>query len=199
MRRWKNHISKLNRNEHHNQYLQRSWNKYTSVNFSFGLIEICEENDLHYLEQWHLDHWSNIFNISIISNSPMKGRRHTPETRAKISRSLQGNTYTLGYKATKETRKKLSIARKGKPQVGGVKHHSEETKAKISATGKAKFRLYQYIVNSPDGNEYLIDNLTQFCQENELSRTCMFRVLYGQQEHHSGYTVRYVTSRLIGD
>lgn len=58
--------------------------------------------------------------------SPMKGKKHTPETKAKISASL------TGYKRSPENRRAMSKARIGRVV-------SPETRAKISKTLKEKY------------------------------------------------------------
>jgi group I intron endonuclease len=42
--RWKQHVYLLNNNKHHNDYLQRSWNKYGKTNFLFLIIEKLTSN-----------------------------------------------------------------------------------------------------------------------------------------------------------
>jgi group I intron endonuclease len=37
-KRIKKHIQTLNKNKHHNKYLQNAWNKYESVNFDFFIL-----------------------------------------------------------------------------------------------------------------------------------------------------------------
>ena len=37
--RWSRHIADLNANRHHNDYLQRAWNKYGQDAFEFIIIE----------------------------------------------------------------------------------------------------------------------------------------------------------------
>jgi group I intron endonuclease len=137
-RRWRTHLNQLNKNCHVNRYLQRSWNKYGSDCFTFEILEACSEEMLIEREQWYLDNHRPHFNIATSASAPMKGQTHPPETRRKISRSLLGNTYTLGFKPSQETRLKMSFARKGKPQAGGVKLHSAETKQKIRASNTGK-------------------------------------------------------------
>ena len=44
-RKWE-HFTRLERNEHHNEYLQRSWNKYGKENFEFLIIQYCEKDKL---------------------------------------------------------------------------------------------------------------------------------------------------------
>jgi len=52
-KRWKQHISKLNNNNHHNIHLQRSWNIHKEESFIFDILEIS--NDLINQEQYWID------------------------------------------------------------------------------------------------------------------------------------------------
>lgn len=45
--RWATHKSELKYKKHHNNHLQRSWDKYGSKNFSFSVIEECSAEDLN--------------------------------------------------------------------------------------------------------------------------------------------------------
>jgi len=60
---------------------------------------------------------------------PSYGKKHTKETRKKISE------VQIGRKASEETRKKMSEMRKGENNAFYGKTHSDETRAKISAAG----------------------------------------------------------------
>ena len=69
------HLSCLRNNTHKNPILQRSFNKYGEDNFSFHIIEVCEnKNDVPIREQFYLDQYFNshlrsiIFNINPISS-----------------------------------------------------------------------------------------------------------------------------------
>lgn len=57
-RRWIEHRTELNHNQHDNQYLQSSWNKYGKDNFKFYIIEKCPEDilserEIHYIKQYN--------------------------------------------------------------------------------------------------------------------------------------------------
>jgi len=65
--------------------------------------------------------------------SPMKGRRHTPETRAKISEAHKGK------KHTPETRAKISEALKGRLSPMKGRRHTPETRAKMSEAHKTQW------------------------------------------------------------
>lgn len=44
--RWRGHRRELNKNIHHNEYLQRSYNKYGKENFIFSILELVEDTSL---------------------------------------------------------------------------------------------------------------------------------------------------------
>lgn len=60
-KRKRDHRAKLNRNQHDNLYLQRSWNKYGAKTFQFDIIE--KTNDLLTTEQHYLDTLKPEYNI----------------------------------------------------------------------------------------------------------------------------------------
>ena len=53
-RRWLEHKCNLNNHTHDNQYLQCSWDKYSSDNFKFYIIELCDEDILSEREQYYI-------------------------------------------------------------------------------------------------------------------------------------------------
>ncbi len=116
------HISHLNRNCHlHNPPLQNAWNKHGQENFVWYLIESCEpektlEREQVYLDLYHpfVDEFGG-FNISHETNSPgarfgsnngFYGKKHTEETRKKMSENhadFRGKkSANFGRKRTKE-------------------------------------------------------------------------------------------------
>ena len=58
------------------------------------------------------------------------------------------------------------------------------TDFKINHSGK-------YKVKSPEGVEFVIDNLSKFCRENDLSQGHMTAVANGKLNHHKGWQIRY--------
>jgi len=122
--RWIKHRYDLDRNIHHNQYLQSVWNKYGEHTFQFSILEVCAANVLLEREQHYLDilfDSTNVLNLARIAGSPHK-LKHSEETKRKIS---EGNK---GKKLSKETRQLMAIAKRGKKR-GAM---SEEQKKKIS-------------------------------------------------------------------
>ena len=49
----------------------------------------------------------------------------------------------------------------------------------------------KYKVISPEGIEYIIDNLTKFCRENGLAQCKMTLVAQGKRKNHKGWQIRY--------
>jgi|APSaa5957512622_1039677.scaffolds.fasta_scaffold69422_2 group I intron endonuclease len=71
-RRFNSHLSSLRSNSHSNEILQRSWNKYGEDNFSFAILEVCD-NRLE-REQFFIDDLIPDYNIL----KRVRGVRITP-------------------------------------------------------------------------------------------------------------------------
>lgn len=92
--RWKEHVRDLNKNKHHSTHLQRSWNKNGSENFEFSILEKCNEEEILDREQYYLDTLkpfdkNNGYNTALNSLAPMTGRKHSNETKAKLSEGVR--------------------------------------------------------------------------------------------------------------
>lgn len=144
--RWAGHRSELNRNTHQNTHLQNAWNYYGSDNFSFDIILLCDKNNSLYYEQLFLDkYWDggiNCYNMRKDARSPligrkggahpMLGKKHSPESRQKMSKSQKGHiSWNKGIPASPEVKFRLRSYNLGKIM-------SNETKLKISNSEKGK-------------------------------------------------------------
>lgn len=128
--RWYAHKSYLRRNIHSNSHLQNAWNKYGEENFIFSILIETDEDSLLDKEQELIDETKccnkNIgYNKALIAGSPMKGRKHSPETIEKLRKASTGRVKSA------ETRKKLSLANKGRKL-------SPETRKKMSEAKKGR-------------------------------------------------------------
>ena len=94
-KRWKSHISALNRGNHDNEYLQRSWNKYGEDAFKFKAIYYCDELDiLNDLEKYYIkkyDTYNNGFNMTeggdyFLNEIPEEIRKKRLENLKKVDR-----------------------------------------------------------------------------------------------------------------
>jgi len=110
-RRWKRHKNELKTNKHHNEHLQRAWNSYGEEFFSFEILEICLIENLPIREQFWLDYYKklgNTYNQGNCADNPFRGRTHTDVAKRKISEAHKGNTNMIGRKHSKETKAKIS-------------------------------------------------------------------------------------------
>lgn len=125
------HITDLNKNLHHNDYLQRSWNKEGINVFEFCVVELVkpERNELLHTEQKYL----NIAKIEQYRcynlNFDAYGGEISEYSKFKIKQKL------TGIKRSNFTKNKISIAKKG--ILLGCKL-SQEHKLKISNSKKGK-------------------------------------------------------------
>jgi group I intron endonuclease len=155
--RLRKHKEMLERKAHINIYLQRSWDKYGKGNFTFKLLEPCEELILSQKEHEWVEYHKNILKIELynINDIDSNGKnRLSEETKRKISEAHKGkklseehinaiknanigNKYSLGRKHSQEIKDKMKLSHKNN-NVWLGKKHSEETKQKLSLANLGK-------------------------------------------------------------
>jgi len=125
--RWTEHQWHLRNGSHDNGHLQAAWFKYGPDVFQFLIIEECAREVLTEREQWWID-WLGAadretgYNIAKNVIAPMLGRKHKPESIAKMT------AHHIGAKRSPE-----SCARMSEAQLRNQKPVSDETRAKMSA------------------------------------------------------------------
>lgn len=130
-KRWNYHIHKSNCVN-----IFRAIEKYGKENFKMiimyrGCRDRCLQLEKYFISRY--DTCNTGYNIHIGGDeSPMYNKKHTDETKAKISKSKKGQ------KLSDETKEKLSTIRKGRKM-------SEETKKKISESKKGKKQTPEHI------------------------------------------------------
>ena len=117
--RWREHKSDLRNNKHHCHQLQRCCNKYGIDSLEHSVI--YEANDYQTainLEAAMLKALDCEYMLNSVKTNYgfSKEYKHSEETKRKISKSLLGNTYTLGYKHTAEAKQKQRIASMTNPK-----------------------------------------------------------------------------------
>lgn len=128
--RWYKHQNLLNKQIHANTKLQNAWIKYGKDNFLFILVENVELDKLLEIEQNYLYQCSKFpdqnYNINYYVNSIMRGRKHSVESRKKMSDSQRGKIQSveariknrnsqIGRKHSEETKEKMRKSSLGKP------------------------------------------------------------------------------------
>lgn len=137
-RRWTAHLNALRRGGHNNLHLQNAFDKYGEAAFVFEVLEDTEPENLIVCEQHYFDTLNPEYNISPTAGSPL-GYRHTKEALKKMSETHTGERHPLyGKHHSTETRARISKTMMSKAATG--KRHpnygkplSAETRAKISA------------------------------------------------------------------
>ena len=145
------HLESLKYKKHHNDFMQKAWDKYGEL--VFEVVEQCEKEELLNREQFYLDKWfsdKDNMNICPMAGSSL-GYKHTPEAIKKMSERVISEETRAKYRAyrhTDETRQIMSekakmrevsqdtLDRLATMNIG--KKRSEETKAKISIGNKDK-------------------------------------------------------------
>lgn len=198
------HWYHLSRKTHRNQKLQGAWNKYGEDAFTFEILEfVLIPELLTAREQYWFDKLKPFkrdkgFNISPVAGSRLGvkqppeaiaksrvanlGKKISVEHRKKVSLALLGNTHLLGHKHSEETKRKMSKTRLGLPR-------NEKALAALTTAHIKNMKLF--IVTAPDGTEYIVHGLNQFCREHHLDQGAMTRVAQGKCSSHKQWKVCY--------
>nr|DAP40160.1 MAG TPA: intron associated endonuclease [Caudoviricetes sp.] len=146
--RWRKHVSELKHGHHHNDYLQKSWNKYGENNFKFYILEYCDINILDDREIY----WINFYNTisrdngyNLKSGGQNGGSILSKYSKEKLRESIK-NSYNNSN--LREIRSFNALAQWNNPKIkekitgenNGMygRHHTDEVKKKISELNKGK-------------------------------------------------------------
>lgn len=120
------HFEQLRKGKHPNRHLQCSFNKYGKENFSFVILETCHPEKLLEREQYYMDKLHPEYNIRKEASS----NKGLPAWNKGISGL---------HKTSEETKRKLSTMFKGRISPTKGMKFSDETKRKISESGKKHY------------------------------------------------------------
>lgn len=146
--RWRKHVSELKHNSHHNDYLQKAWNKYGENAFIFYVLEYCNKNELdkmeiywiNYYDSENRDHGYNLKSGgqnggSILSEyAKEKQKKSIKESYNNSNLREVRRSAALNQWANPEIKAKIS----GKNSSMYGRHHSEEAKNRISMANKGR-------------------------------------------------------------
>ena len=137
------HKYQLNNCIHHNQHLQRAWNKYGSESFEFKILMVCPEKERNHCEQMLMDLYNSQNHDFGYNIKDADGHSVAEETKLKISEAL------IGKPKSDKHKQKLSEAHKGNTL-------SDETKQKISEalTGKPKSKEHKQKLSESKWKDY---------------------------------------------
>lgn len=134
--RFKRHIRQMKAGTHPNKFLQMDYDRHGEQSFQFQVLELCSDTVLLEREQHWIDQLGAAvkgYNIALTAGSPMKGRKQSEATRAKM-REAHRNRKPI----SEETRQRLRDAAKRREEAKKLSGYevSEETRKKLSEAGK---------------------------------------------------------------
>lgn len=143
-RRRSEHFTRLSKNIHHNEHLQRAYTKYGPDAFDFIIVELVDVSNLYEKEKYYIAKHKATeeefgYNKCEVG-SGMTGRKHSAETIEKMKKAQ------LGKIIPKEQRDKISATLTGtklSPEriaKSKARRASPETKAKMSLAHKARHK-----------------------------------------------------------
>ena len=204
--RWSKHQSSLNKGDHDNDYLQKSWNKYGKENFKFYILEYCKKDELDEKENYYIDLY-NTLNRDCGYNLKSGGQatnQLSEEIRNKISESNKKayensdlrkirSIDALNQWADPEIRAKITGENNG--MYG--KHHSEEAKNKISKyrSGKPVHKNTTPVL-CVELNK-IFENAVIAAKEMSTYSGNLLKVCQGKRETCAGYHWQFITENNI--
>lgn len=147
--RWYRHKKMLNCGTHDNDYLQKSWDKYGEENFKFYVLEYCNEDELDEKEIYYIDLHNTLdrgYGYNLKSGGQNYGVKLSEYVRKKQSIALK-KVYA-DNEDLRMMRKNNALEQWSNPEIkakilgknNGMygKHHTEETRKKMSEQKKGK-------------------------------------------------------------
>lgn len=117
LKRISDHKCNLRKGTHSNPRLQNAWNKYGASAFNFEIVAECENyDDLDTLENAFIsgDAYFDepvVYNIADFAKTPMRGRKHSPESIEKIRLGRNATSFDYTSPEYRETLKRAQMAR----------------------------------------------------------------------------------------
>ena len=136
--RWRSHKSMLRNSKHANNHLQQSWNKYGEDSFNFNILEECDALFLTEREKYYIDYFDSFssgYNMTV-GGEGCEGHICSDDVKKKISFCNKKEN------SSSETLLAKSISHLGSKNYMYGKHHSEETRRKISKSNSGKTHIH---------------------------------------------------------
>ena len=145
--RWKKHKYELNRDNHKNKYLQSAWNKYGEDKFKFYILELCSEEELDEKEIYWIEHYNTVdrelgYNLKTGGSGGCKFtdevREHLSQVHKEICKDPEERKRMKQMIDDLWANEEYRKSRSGENHPLYGKHHSEETKKKLSESLKGR-------------------------------------------------------------
>lgn len=182
-KRKNSHLSSLKENKHHNEHLQRAFNKYGENSFEMELLEECKIEELDDIEIKYikeLDTCNHDKGYNMMYGGQIY-REFTKEVRLKMSEAGKGRKFTDEHK------KKISLAQKGKKI-------SQESINKSIATKKRNKEHWgeknpNALISDKIAEQIIIDLLkgilaNDISNKYQVSNDVVYNLMYGKTYLH---------------
>lgn len=196
--RFYSHRSLLRKNQHHAIYLQRSYNKYGEENFVFQILEFCDKNDdLLLREHFWMQKLNSIregYNFVEYRESDNSVKMIIPSsTKKPFKFSLADGSIIEGNNLSEFCRvNNLKFSQMRKVRSGEIFSHQGYFAIKSNYKYKIK-TIYRFL--SIDDEVTYADNITNFCEQYELSRDSFHQMLSGKSAHCKGWHLELLTPK----
>lgn len=214
LKRKQQHISELRHNKHYNTHFQRAWNKYGEENFTWEVLELCEEDklndrEIHWIAQF--DSYKNGFNQTIggdgtrghkrseewiLAHSKITKDSWTDERRDEQRERMLGKNNPM-YGKTGELNPAFGRNMSGENNPSYGKHHTEEAKEKNRQAHLGKNNVNSKPVICVETNELFWSSgeagRNKQCDSASIGRVCKGIRL----KTCGGYHWRYATQEEI--
>lgn len=201
--RWRKHISELNHNDHHNSYLQHSWNKYGKDNFNFYILEYCNVDSLNDKERYYISLYNTI-DRDIGYNLTSGGQDcnfKSEDTIEKLSNSIKQSYENNPFLIQKRKSDAIDYWSNSdnlqyhSGEMNGMygKHHTEEAKEKMRQARKASsnYNSKPRKVLCHELNK-VFDSAKGAGKELNISGSNILNVCYGKRKTCGGYHWSFV-------
>jgi group I intron endonuclease len=198
-KRWTEHRTALNKGSNGCIRLQHEWAKYGREAFTFEVLEpvpreASEETFVDRETYWIAELQAEL-NVAVPGVNPMRGRRHSAETRAKMSERRRGRVISA------ETRARMSAATKGRPKAPGWGGRVSAAKSKKPLRRKERCKTGDYR-KSKAGPVERVDPVTGECFEYQnpseavvegFALSHIMECCRGDRTIHKGYLWGFLT------
>lgn len=171
--RKREHIYNIKHNRYPNNYFYNAIKKHGFENFIWEVLCECESRDMLNIRE--------IMKI-IVNNSYMTENGYN---------MTWGGDGSNGYKHTIETKKRMSIIGKGKIISEEHRRKISEANKGVKKPGTSKFvkekNTKNWKVWAPNGNQYHVRDLKNFCKIYGLDQGSMSRVASGQRNNYKNW------------
>ena len=176
--RLRHHKSALKHNRHHNDHLQKAYNKHGITAFSYEILEECLpekclEREQHYLDAYKSYDPNHGYNLCQKAGNTL-GRNHSLETRKKIGQNrIYRAPYNKGKRASSEAVRNMSIAQK----------NSSKTQNRLTKLNASKRRAVIGI-NLATGE---IIELSHMGADTRFTKSGINQCCRGKIQHYKGF------------